>query len=434
MKDLLLAACAALLLATPAFAVDTSTNLIPKKMTTPSNHRLQTLEVLGLGLSVEHFRQSTVLAKMDAAGDKSIIPQDQKFYYWDAQYRSQITDQREADSLEHCIRYFVAGWPIPNVYVMPTNQFDPDRAPEYIDYDYINGLRQPAGLHGHMTKQIRRPIFSDLPESVLESAFQFFDYYPEAPALLIAVQGGIESSNGYHKASDPSDSVASILLARRDRVDLIRPYVRASTGPNAYKEVHPAGKPPFLPSQFVPKAWLDWQIKQFDDLPTIGILHRPVIVSYMKDKDGKVTGNPEQKKKLMNDHEKQLAFQNAWKPIMDALPPGSKQARIFYDHGAANNGKALVPLSLALHLQDPRFDLFDPKQGYNIHRRLGETGAASPFVMWNLGLIASYRNKNTSVAVNLRDPNQATITVITPSTDKRKHPVGDPIDFGLAPP
>jgi hypothetical protein len=420
-------------LITTVQATDLSTQLSEKKMTIPAEKRLQTLDVLGLGLSIEHFRQSTALRKMDEAGDKSIVPQDQKFYYWDATYRGLISRQREADSIEHCVRYFTAGWVIPNVYVMPTRRIETRTRPGNDDYDWIGTIFQPAGLHGHQTKQIRKPIYSDLPESVLESAFQFFEYHPEVPVLLIAVRDWNGTPEGYHKQGDPTESIASILLARRDRIEAMRPYVRASKGPNAYNEVNPKGKPPFKPSEFMPETWLDWQIKQFDDLPTIGILHRPVTVTYMKDKDGHPTLEPKLKKTLMSDHDKQLAFQAGWKTALGVLPEGQKQARIFYDHGDASHGKAVVPLSLNLHLNDPHFDMFDPKNGYNIHRRLGETGAASPFVMWNLGLIASYRNKNPSVAVNLRDPNQATITVISPGNDKRKHPAGDPIDFGLAP-
>lgn len=419
----------AISIACTAARFNPDTNLIPSIMT---NSKVDTLEVMGLGLTVEMMRQSAILQELDSQGDKFIIPQDPKYYYWDAHYRGRISTLREADSLEHSISYFVRGWHIPTVTVMAKKRLIESRAKIMLEYDYVDNLRQPAGLHAHQSKQLRR-IFDDLPESVLASAFQFFEYYPEVPVLLLFVSDEHLAGDGYHKVTDQTQASVAILLARRDRVEAIRPYVRPSTGPSAYKPVLPPGLPPFQPSEFVPKAWLDWQIKQFDALPTIGILNRPVTVSYMKDKDGKPTLDPQAKASLMSDVEKQLAFQAGWKAAMAVLPEGKKQARVFYDHGEPGNGRALVPLSLALHLLDPNFDLFDPKQGYNIHRRLGETGAASPFLMWANGLVGAWRNKSASVAVNLRDPNQATITVISPSNDTRRHPAGDPIDFGLAP-
>lgn len=428
---LFVACCIAV--ATACNAAQFNLNTDPTSFIMTNQSKIQTLDIMGLGLTVEMLRQSDILKELDSQGDKFIIPQDPKYYYWDVDYRLKIKRLREADSLEHCISYFVQGWHIPTVSITAKKWFDESNAKKMLEFDYVDRLRQPAGLHAHQSKQLRR-FFVDLPEGILASAFQFFETNPEAPALLLFVNDREQTSgDGYHKITDQTEASVAILLARRERVEAIRPYVRPSTGPNAYKPVTPSGMPPFQPTEFVPKAWLDWQIKQFDALPTIGILHRPVTVPYMKDKDGKPTFDQAAKASLMSDTEKQLAFQTGWKAAMSALPEGKKQARVFYDHGDPSNAKALVPLSLALHLQDPNFDLFDPKQGYNIHRRLGETGAASPLLMWANGLVGAWRNKSASVAVNLRDPNQATITVISPSNDTRRHPMGDPIDFGVAP-
>lgn len=395
--------------------------------------RIQTLDIIGLGLTVEMFRQSAALQEMDKLGDKLIIKQDQKYYQWSGEGQGLVTAQRKSATLEQSLSYFTAGWVIPTVSVLRKSAYKEEKKKFWDEeYDQVDDLRPSAGLHGHQTKQVKA-IFSDYPESLMESIFDYFDYYPELPAILLFVSDKGNRTEGDHKLSDPTESISAILLARRDRVDSIRPYVRPSTGPLAYEPVQPKGKPPFQPSKFVPMGWLDWQIKQFDDLPTIAILHRPVTVSYMKDKDGKPTLNEAAKKSIMSDHDKQIAFQAAWGTAMSALPADKKPAKIFYDHGDASHARALVPLSLTLHLQEPHFDLFDAKQGYNIHRRLGETGAASPFVMWNLAAISNYREQKPVVTVNLRNPNSATITVISPANDKRRHPAGDPIDFGLAP-
>jgi hypothetical protein len=396
-----------------------------------ANVSLETLDVLGLGLTVDMLRQSDVLQAMVQRGGRSIIKAAHMGGAVDATARALASTQREADTLEHALGYFVGDWAIPNIFITAKRRYQPQRVAAQMAYDYVGDLRHTAGLHAQQTQHIDR-IFDDFPEGVLESAFQFFEQHPAVPALLLFAQDGMIGGADACQDGDLTEGIVALLLARRDRVDALRPYARASTGPLALAPVQPPGLPPFQPSQFVPEAWLDWQIKQFDALPSIGRLHRPVTVSYLHNAHDK-RGKSAQNATAMSAPERHRAFQSTWQMALQNLPTGQKPAHIFFDHGDAAQCQALVPLTLALQRADPDFDLFDPLRGYNLHRRLGDLGAASPFVSWSLGLIASYHHNAPSLTVNLRALDQATITLITPGNDPRPHPAGDPLDFGLAP-
>lgn len=81
-----------------------------------------------------------------------------------------------------------------------------------------------------------------------------------------------------------------------------------------------------------------------------------------------------------------------------------------------------------MHPLDP----LESAQGYDLTQRLGDTGAASPFVGIALATMASYLNADTSVVVPLRRNDQATVIAITPATPGRK-PVSDPFGVKLRP-
>ena len=153
-------------------------------------------------------------------------------------------------------------------------------------------------------------------------------------------------------------------------------------------------------------------------MPTIAVLHRPIRVTYRKDKDGKPTFDAKLKSSLMHEQEQQAAFRTGFDAALKEIP-GGKPARVFYDAGGPATGRHVVPLSLAAHLSLPAFDLFTPAEGIDLCARIGNTGAASPFVQWALASMAASKNKDASITVNLRQGEEATITVVTPRVDPR---------------
>jgi hypothetical protein len=153
-----------------------------------------------------------------------------------------------------------------------------------------------------------------------------------------------------------TEAMVVLVLARRDRVDALRPFAPHATGDrNAQFHTERERQLVFKPSRYLPAPWTEQQLSQFDQL------------------------------------------------------------------------------SLAAHHSLPGFDLFKPDQGYNLHARLGNTGAASPFVQWALAAIAAHHQQNASLTVNPRRSDEATITAITPSPHGSNLNKTNPLDFKLAP-
>jgi len=90
-----------------------------------------------------------------------------------------------------------------------------------------------------------------------------------------------------------------------------------------------------------------------------------------------------------------------------------------------NQTEQLLALEGMLHQYaaegGPEIDSGKLDQFINIDRRLGNTGAATLFMEMAIGIIGSHRAGGPSLAVNLRDPHEATfIFVSPPSEEKRK--------------
>ena len=431
--------------------------------------RLTTLDLMGTGLSVEMFRQSQAWMEMQKHPKGSILPSDLSTYPTNYTVKKLATNKRSADVLEWGASRFVEGWPIPTITVWAScsdleepSIISPGKTNFSYFYDRVENLRRPAGMHYHQFTALGS-IFLNEPEEVLERAFQFFDQNPEVPALLLFMADGDMSRSmtgdmsresyweeGPRRVGSMTEAMVVLVLARRDRVDALRPFAPHATGDRnaqfhverdrqlnaARAAARAAGKPEplqlvFKPSRYVPQPWTAEQLAQFDSLATIAVVHRPVTVSYSKDKHGKPTFDPAQKASLMHDREQQAAFKTALDAALQGIP-GGKPARVFYDTGGPAAGRHVVPLSLAAYHSLPDFDLFKPDQGYDLHARLGNTGAASPFVQWALAAIAAHHEKNASLTVNLRRNDEATITAVTPSPDSSDPRKTNTLDFKLA--
>ncbi|MBM5634562.1 DUF2875 domain-containing protein, partial [Burkholderia pseudomallei] len=61
----------------------------------------------------------------------------------------------------------------------------------------------------------------------------------------------------------------------------------------------------------------------------------------------------------------------------------------------------------------------DVKEGYDIGRRIGNTGISSPLVQIGLGLIASYHEGGASATIHRRPNGTATIVMVSPPTHKQ---------------
>ncbi|WP_175971641.1 type VI lipase adapter Tla3 domain-containing protein [Burkholderia sp. BCC0322] len=419
-----------------------------------------TLEVRRFGVTVDRFRQRALLMRLDEAGPKgTLLLQDPKEYPWSSDTRSTAYSQRLNNVFGYTLRNWTDYWPIPVIVAgPPRNSADPlasRMSGEISEAD--NG----AGIGN--TLYIRLDEFqTEHGDDVVARAFDFFDRHPDLPAVVLLIEDGLNTraymrtpggdyldqsnKNGNFVPKQP-DSFVALLVTRKDRVDrLIRPYVVDApetidntktqydviklwnyfwTLQKAYwsdKTVHeempwdywqaklpefwkttPLKAPEgFKPNPWVPVPWTTWQLKEYDDWPVLAYLHRPVRVD-LSDGHGEPLKKGERLEKL----------KGGWQNALQTLTPGNQPGRMFYDTGASTSQLALLVQSL--HDNPQHIDLDDPKDAFDMQRRIGgDTGTSSTWVQLALALMTGYQDGKTSALVNLRDPLHATIVMLSP--------------------
>jgi hypothetical protein len=416
--------------------------------TNDSPSRLTSLDVIGLGISIEDFRILQVWDAIRVNPKAAILSTDPRDYPELAEERRLATESRAAFALGAAAKYFVQHWPIPSVSVWPHRDTSGITAGTHdlmANYfaNRIDCLREAAGMPSHQIATLGA-FCQNEPEEVLERAFQFFDANPEVPALLLFAADGDMTrklvgdtsreanwEDGPRRFDSMAETMVALVLARRDRVDT---YLRPFAGSRA-THLYAAGpaKHGYKPSKYLPEPWTAEQIDQFDALQTIAVLHRPIRVSYRKEQDGQLAAEKQQMR-LITPQRRLPIFQEAFDTALQSLPEG-KPARIFYDTGGGENGGNITPLYTAALASLPDLDLNNPEDGIDISQRIGNTGACSPFVMWALAAMTGFKNGEASIAVHLRQQEEATITAITPSKKKPQvQPVKAAAPAKVAPP
>nr|WP_305809498.1 DUF2875 family protein [Pseudomonas sp. PH1b] len=427
----------------------------PRYRAPTTSPRLETLDVLSIGVSLDVFRQGQVWRALqeqsaqqsEALHVGSILPMDPKKYPQTADDKNMAYDKRETDALELGLRDFLEKWPIPTITVVqgwnprtPNLRFTPERTRRSLSV-MVNNMRSPAGLHWHRIRSFQDGIIcNDTPEGVMESLFHIFESNPDLPALLVYANEGISMAGalssrdvslkslgavaGPRQPDKLTDAMVALVVGRPERVEWLR-YYAPFTKVNQNK-IDPEftgwgwRKPAveFQPSEFIPQPWTERAFEQWDALPVLAKIHRPVSISLQRPDNGERL-----KREALT---AQLAA--GWKKATDAVTPAP--ARVFYDGGLKNTPLAeLLPALTAVHSS---LDLLDSREGYDLTQRLGDTGAASPFLGIALATMASYQNADTSVVMPLRRKDQATFITITSPTPGQK-PVGNKFGINLMP-
>ena len=417
-----------------------------------TSSRLETLDVLSIGMSLDVFRQGQIWQTLDEQSAKqaealytgSILPTDPKKYPVTADDKDMAFSKRETDALELGLKDFLEKWPLPTITVVSdwdsTAQglrFSPERTRRSLSV-MVNNMRTPAGLHWHRIRNIENGIIcNDTPEGLVENLFKLFERHPDLPAVLVYANEGFSVSfslsakgtpliggSGPRKPGELTDSMVALIVGRPERVEWLRYYAQyAKVNDNKIDpEFHGWGwrKPPveFQPSEFIPQPWTQRAFEQWDAMQVLAKIHRPVTVSLTR---------PDTGERLK--HEALTAQLAAgWKTATAPLTP--QPARLFYDGGL--NRRPITELSPALRIAQSTLDLLDSRESYDLTQRLGDTGSASPFVGIALATMASYLNADTSVVMPMRRQDQATIIPITSATPGKK-PVSNPFGVNLMP-
>jgi len=448
-----------------------------KVMTERTEHivtqeRTYALEIRGVGLAVQGWYQSSVWQKIEKKADNfaSIFSKDTQDYKASLTSRTNTNRLAVRAAFTHSASDSVAYWPIPVFAIAPPKQPEDTGAAANI-------------LDGRNAATLGVTLFlwqdaDNTPhaQSMIERLFKFFDDNPKVPQALIVSEDGDVTRNGYRVAGTPGlqsvqvvpavyTSVTGLLLTRSDRVDrYIRPFATQDSEDNqntntdmgklwafywkhsplfrnVYKEAKRAegiktpygpgtmsstywqsqlptlwqtlsnrGPGHFEPSAWLPVRWAEHQVREFDKAPVLGYLHRPIKVS-MHDDNGKPL-KPALRAK---------ALQAGWVKAVETLPEGEKPARVFYD--STDNTPVEIALTIALHglnVDGAGLELGNVDEGYDIGRRLGNTGVSSALVEINLATIASYQDDGVSAVVYTGEDGSVTVQMVRPPDEARK--------------
>ena len=330
------------------------------------------------------------------------------------------------------------------------------------------------------------------PDKLLEQAFALFDTYPDLPYLVLlttedeidrdeAQPPGMASriQTGYYIPEYP-DTSAVFVLARRERVEPLRPYVwedpendylqenlrymyfelgrnvpmraelkaefpHSERQPTIAEWLPAAAKfakhpvfehkdgslldtfkrwvnhPPkdWKPTPWFPLPWNRNQMEAFDRLPSLGFVHRPVFVKF-EDEHGQPVKRRDARQKIL---------EAGWQQALQTLPDAARSAGPARIIAAFDkNTEQRIALESLLHgyaaQGGPAIDSGKTSQFIDTERRMGNTGAATFFVQMAVGVMGSYIEGGPSAAINLRDPAGASIVFISPPAEEKRNKQG----------
>ncbi|RQP94951.1 DUF2875 domain-containing protein [Burkholderia stagnalis] len=426
------------------------------------------LEIRAVGLAVTGRHQDTIWKQIVTKSNnyETVLSSDPKDYGENPDERRTFAEVAAGASFKYAAGEAVDHWPIPVIIYGPPKGADSHYRAAY----EISDVRQKAGLGVTQFLWLDDANASSAAPAI-DRLFKFFDEHPDVPAALVMSQDGMVNRWGLNTPGAPKepqgafippviDSMSALLVARTDRVNkLVRPYqvdmpgdidntktqydvvklwnfywkedsafsdkVEAEAGghfygpptmrsdwwisklPELWKEVTNKGPGEFQSSPYLPVRWANWQVEEFDEAPLLGYLHRPVDIK-LTDDNGKLLKRTDQVKQL----------QEGWKQAVATLPDGAKPTRVFYD--TTRDREWTIPLTQALHGNTEGIDLGNVKEGYDVGRRIGNTGVSSALVQLSLATIANYEEGGSSATINLMDDGRASIVMVSPPDEATK--------------
>ena len=444
------------------------------------------VEVLGMGVTFEKYRQGKLWGTLQqGSSHTSIRETDPKKYPWTDLDKIGQSGGRACDALENGAKSSPMYWGVPSFYASGPLA-DPEIRPSEI-YP-IAGLAASAettGMAWHLFA-VGDWQLSERPDQLLEQVFALFDAHPDLPYVVLLADDSSATrdstlpygappiiKDGYY-IPDMPDSTAVFVLARRERVEPLRPFVwddpnndylqenlrqmyyqlrysvptpeklahpektnlgrlptvaewlkaAAAFAKHPYFKPGPNEDPPgywrndppkdWKPSPWFPVPWNREQMETFDNLPSLGYIHRPVFVKF-QDEQGKPVKRRDARQKILS-----AGWQQALLTLSDAERPAGP-SRIIAAFG--DQVEQQVALEAVLHEYaaqgGPEIDSGKTAQFINTDRRLGNTGAATFFMQMAIGVMGSYIDGGPSAAINLRDPGGASIVFISPPSAER---------------
>ncbi len=444
------------------------------------DHKCETLEVLSLGVTYDKFRQGNLWNAIRSGTAFAPLREfDESIEPWSKFEKMGRSKKRAADAFENAVAVTPMYWGMPSMYASvpyPASRSD-DANRTFLG---LTGSAEVNGFSWHLFVA-STTLLSSTPDRLVETAFQFFDDHPDVPLLFVSA---VDSPYIHDSRAVPStlrnlrdgryvvqlpDSAVVFVFGRRERVDRLRNFAWEDKdndfGQNkirmAYYELRgQLAKPDtynnrhlsveewqaesarlaarndirsgwgtsrlrngWTPSPWFPVPWSTSQLAAFDRLPTLGYVHRPVFVKW-EDAEGKPADSEEQRILLMKrglDEARQALSANGKSefPTRIIAATENRVERSLILHKALNAQKAEG---------GPGYEITNKTKFIDTDRRLGNTGSATFFMQAAIGIMGSYREGGVSAAINMRDPNGASIMLISPPSDelraKQQHPSG----------
>lgn len=195
------------------------------------------LEVIGLGVTLDKYRQGKLWEALQSGGPYTTIrEQDKKKYEWSAEDKGGLGGGRGGDSLENGAQY------TPMYYGVPVFDAEgPILNPAFADKPTsprmgLAGGAISSGMAWHLFVIGPRRL-AEHPDRILEDVFAFFDANPDVPYVVLNSDDGMGPRDSYRPKGAPEllkdgyyipempDASALFVLARRERVDPVRPFV-----------------------------------------------------------------------------------------------------------------------------------------------------------------------------------------------------------------
>jgi len=194
------------------------------------------LEVIGLGITVDKYRQTRLWEVLQGGSPyASIREQDPKKYEWSGFDKKGVGGGRACDALENGAGPSPMFWGAPTFYA-GSPIADPAQQPS--DIDPVAGLAAAApttGMAWHLFVTAPWQL-DERPDQLLAQVFEFFDAHPDVPYVVLSSEDSMGTRDsdrprgaprllrdGYYIPEMP-DASAVFVLARRERIEPMRSY------------------------------------------------------------------------------------------------------------------------------------------------------------------------------------------------------------------
>jgi len=204
---------------------------------TVQSKREYVLEVIGLGVTLDKYRQGALWDALQKGGPYvTIREQDIKKYPWSESEKSGISGGRGGDSLENGAQYTPMYYGVPVFNAEPPIHNDMEMDKPNNPRSGIASGNISSGMAWHLFVVGPRR-FDEHPDRILDDVFAFFDANPDVPYIVLNSDDSMESRDSYRPDGAPAqvkdgyyipempDASTLLVLARRERVDAVRPFV-----------------------------------------------------------------------------------------------------------------------------------------------------------------------------------------------------------------